>query len=142
MSHPVSVLPPFAWPVEPAVAIPVVITGAVYLRGWGRLRRRLPRRFEVRHAAVFLAGLMTLLLATASPVDALTHRWLSAHMVQHLLLMVVVPPMLWMGAPVVPLVVGLPRSIRWTLLAVTRTPIGRRVTRRLLHPAVGWITFA
>src|SRR5213080_3263380 len=73
----------------------------MYIRGWGRLRRRLPQRFELRHAAVFLAGLVTMLLALASPVDALTHRWLSAHMVQHLLLMVVVPPMLWMGAPVV-----------------------------------------
>ena len=124
MSHPVGILEPFAWPVEPSVAIPVVITGAIYLQGWDRLRRRLPRRFEVRHAAVFLAGLATMLLALASAVDSLTHRWLSVHMVQHLLLMVIVPPMLWMGAPVVPLVVGLPRSIRCTLLAVTRAPIG------------------
>ena len=130
------------WPVEPSVGIPVVIAATLYMRGWGRLRRRLPERFEVRHAAVFLAGLVTLLLALASPVDALTQRWLSAHMVQHLLLMVVVPPMLWMGAPVVPLLVGLPRSIRQIALAVTRTPIGRSLTRRLLHPAVGWIMFA
>ena len=130
------------WPVEPSVGIPVVIAATIYMRGWGRLRWRLPERFEVRHAAVFLAGLVTLLLALASPVDALTQRWLSAHMVQHLLLMVVVPPMLWMGAPVVPLLVGLPRSIRQIALAVTRTPIGRSLTRRLLHPAVGWIAFA
>jgi len=87
-----------AWPIEPSVGIPVVIAATLYIRGWGRLRRRLPRRFELRHAAVFLAGLVTMLLALASPVDALTHRWLSAHMVQHLLLMVVIPPMLWMGA--------------------------------------------
>jgi cytochrome c oxidase assembly factor CtaG len=130
------------WPVESGVWIPVVIAATIYMRGWGRLRRRLPQRFEVRHAAVFLAGLVALLLALASPVDALTQRWLSVHMVQHLLLMVVVPPMLWMGAPVVPLLVGLPRSIRQITLAVTRTPVGRSLTRRLLHPAVGWITFA
>src|SRR4029453_18522009 len=129
MSHPVSILPSFSWPVEPSVGIPVVITGAVYLRGWGRLRRRLPRRFEIRHAAVFLAGLVTMLLAVASPVDVLTHRWLSAHMVQHLLLMMVVPPMLWMGAPEVPLVVGFPLSIRRMGLAATRPPIGRGVDR-------------
>jgi cytochrome c oxidase assembly factor CtaG len=142
MSHPVSVPYPFPWPVEPSVAIPIVITGAVYLRGWDLLRRRLPRRFRVCHATVFLAGLVTMLLALASPVDAFTHRWLSAHMVQHLLLMVVVPPMLWMGAPVVPLVVGLPRSIRRMALAVARTPIGRNSTRWLLHPSVGWLAFA
>jgi cytochrome c oxidase assembly factor CtaG len=131
-----------AWPIEPSVGIPAVIAATIYIRGWDRVRRRLPRRFEVRHAAVFLAGMVTMLLALASPVDALTHRWLSAHMVQHLLLMVVVPPMLWMGAPVVPLVVGLPRSIRWMVLAVTRAPVGRRLTRWLLHPSAGWTAFA
>src|SRR5438876_7203339 len=131
-----------AWPIEPSVGIPAVIAATIYMRGWDRLRRRLPRRFEIRHALVFLAGLVTMLLALASPVDALTHRWLSAHMVQHLILMVIVPPMLWMGAPVVPLLVGLPRSIRWMVLAVTRAPVGRRLTRWLLHPSVGWIAFA
>jgi len=131
-----------AWPIEPSVGIPAVIAATIYIRGWDRLRRRLPRRFDVRHAAVFLAGMVTMLLALASPVDALTHRWLSAHMVQHLLLMVIVPPMLWMGAPVVPLVVGLPRSIRRMAVAATRTPVGRSLTQWLLHPSVGWIAFA
>src|SRR5262245_63772701 len=107
-----------AWAIEPTVGIPVVIAAAVYIRGWDRLRRRLPQRFELRHAVVFLGGLVTMLLALASPVDELTHRWLSAHMVQHLLLMVVAPPLLWMGAPVVPLLVCLPRSLRRLLLAL------------------------
>ena len=131
-----------AWPVEPSVGIPVTITATIYMRGWGRLRQRLPQRIEMRHAAMFLAGLVTLLLALASPVDSLADRWLSAHMVQHLLLMVVVPPMLWMGAPVVPLLVGLPRSIRRIALAASRAPLGRSLTRRVLHPIVGWISFA
>jgi cytochrome c oxidase assembly factor CtaG len=131
-----------AWPVEPSVGIPVVIAAATYLRGWSRLRRRLPQRFEVRHALVFLAGLAAMLLALSSPIDTMTHRWLSAHMVQHLLLMVVVAPMLWMGAPVAPLYVGVPRSVRNIVLAVTNAPASRRLTRWLLHPIVGWISFA
>ena len=131
-----------AWPVEPSVSIPVVVTAAVYLRGWSLLRRRLARRFDARHAVVFLAGLATMLLALASPVDALTHRWLSAHMVQHLLLMVVVAPMVWMGAPEAPLLVGLPRSLRQIVLAVANAPASRRLTRWLLHPSTGWVTFA
>jgi len=130
------------WPVEPSVGIPVVIAAAIYLRGWTRLRRRVPQHFDVRHAAVFLAGLVTMLLTLARPVDAMTHRWLSAHMVQHLLLMVVVAPMLWMGAPVAPMFVGLPRSVRTVVLAATNAPAGRRLTRWLLHPSVGWTAFA
>jgi cytochrome c oxidase assembly factor CtaG len=131
-----------AWPIEPSVGIPVAIAAVVYLRGWSRLRLRLPGRFRARHAVVFLAGLTMLLLALASPVETLTQRWLSAHMVQHLLLMVVVAPMVWMGAPMAPLLVGLPRPIRGVVLAFTNGRVGRRLTRWLVHPAVGWCAFA
>ena len=45
------------WPVEPSVSVPVVVTAAVYLRGWSLLRRRLAERFDARHAVLFLGGL-------------------------------------------------------------------------------------
>ena len=131
-----------AWPVEPSVAIPVMLTGAVYLRGWDRLKRRLPRRIRNSHAVIFLASLATLLLALSSPVDTLAERWLSVHMVQHMLLMVVVAPLFWMGAPTAPLFVGLPRPIRRAVLAVTNARGMRAVTRWMLHPSVGWSAFA
>jgi cytochrome c oxidase assembly factor CtaG len=129
-------------PVEPSVAIPVAITAVVYLRGWGRVRRRLALRARGRHAAIFLASLATLLLALSSPVDALAERWLAAHMVQHMLLMVVVAPLFWMGAPEALLLVGLPRLIRGVLLPLTNAPGVRAVTRWMLHPGVGWSAFA
>ena len=97
-----------AWLVEPSVSLPVVVTAAVYLRGWSLVRRRPAPRFDARHAVVFLSALAIMMLALSPPLEALAHRWLAAHMVQHMLLMVVVAPMLWMGAPVVPLLVGLP----------------------------------
>jgi len=131
-----------AWPIEPSVVIAVVIAAVVYLRGWSRLRLRLARRFRVRHAVVFLFGLATIVLALSSPIDALTSRRLAIHMVQHLVLMVVVAPMLWMGAPVAPLLVGVPRPIRGVVLAFANGPVGRRLTRWLLHPGVGWCAFA
>jgi cytochrome c oxidase assembly factor CtaG len=126
------------WAVEPTVSVPVVVTAALYLRGWRVLRRRLPERFDGRHALLFAGGLSILVLALAAPLEALTHRRLAAHMVQHLLLMVVVAPMVWMGAPTAPLFVGLPRAIRVTLLRLTRG----RLARWVLHPAVGWVAFA
>ena len=131
-----------AWLVEPSVAIPVTLTAVVYLRGWSRLRRRLPLRVRSRHAVCFLASLATMLLALSLPVEMLAERWLSAHMVQHMLLMVVVAPLLWMGAPVAPLFIGLPRPIRRVVLAVTNAPGVRAVTRWMLHPGVGWSAFA
>jgi cytochrome c oxidase assembly factor CtaG len=130
------------WLAEPSVSLPVLVTAAVYLRGWSLLRRRLAQRFDARHAVVFLSGLGITMVALAPPLEALTHRWLAAHMVQHLLLMVVVAPMVWMGAPVAPLFVGLPRSMRGTVLLLTNAVEGLRLTRWLLHPSVGWIAFA
>src|SRR5207237_8134718 len=102
--------------------------------GRDRLRRRLPRRVRSRHAVIFLASLATMLLALPSPVDTLAERWLSAHMVQHMLLMVVVAPLLWMGAPVAPLLVGVPRTIRGVVLAFTNGRVGRPLTRWLVPP--------
>src|SRR5262249_48189315 len=131
-----------AWPVEPSVAILVTLTAVVYLHGWSRLRHRMARRFQNRHAVFFLASLATLVLAVARPVEMLAERWLSAHMVQHMLLMVVVAPLLWVGAPVAPLLVGLPRRIRRVVLAVTNASGVRVVTRWMLHPSVGWSAFA
>ena len=130
-----------AWPVEPSVSVPVVVTAAVYLRGWSLLRRRLAQRFDARHAVVCMAGLAIMLFALASPLEALSRRWLAAHMVQHLLLMVVVAPMVWMGAPVIPLLVSLPRWLRVWVLRAVRDPRVRRLTRWLPHPGVGWIAF-
>jgi cytochrome c oxidase assembly factor CtaG len=59
-----------------------------------------------------------------------------------MLLMVVVAPLLWMGAPETPLLVGLPRPIRRVALVLTNRPTARALTRWILHPAVGWTAFA
>src|SRR5262245_21681687 len=131
-----------AWPVEPSVTVPTVVTAVVYLRGWHLLRRRLPQRFSARQAMAFVSGLAILMSALASPLDGLAHRWLAAHMVQHLLLMVVVAPLFWMGAPEVPFLVGLPRSIRRLVLRALRAPGMRHLQGGLVHPAVGWTAFA
>src|SRR5262249_441362 len=101
-----------------------------------------PQRFDARHAVAFLSGLGIMMVALAAPLESLTHRWLAAHMVQHLLLMVVVPPLLWIGAPEAPLVVGLPRWIRSIAVRGVSGGWGRRLARGLVHPGVGWTAFA
>ena len=127
--------------IEPLVLVPAVVAAALYLRGWTTLSRRMPERFGRRQAIVFLVGLGTVLLASSALLDSSGHRLLWAHMIQHLLLMVVAPPLLWMGAPVAPVLLGLPRSVRG---AVARGLAWRRIRRLsawLTHPAASWIAF-
>jgi putative membrane protein len=130
-----------AWHVEPLVVAPVVATVVLYVRGWRTASRRMPDRFGERHLVATMAGLASIVLALVSPLDSLSARLLSAHMTQHLLLMTVAPPLLWMGAPVAPLLLGLPRSVRRAVTRALAMPPVRRVSHALADPVVSWVAF-
>jgi len=51
-------------------------------------------------AGFFLVGLFMIWMALASPLRFLDHELLTAHMIQHLLLMTLAPPLIWLGEPV------------------------------------------
>jgi cytochrome c oxidase assembly factor CtaG/ferredoxin len=87
----------------------LLLTVIVYLRGWRALQATRPEQIPGWRAACFLAGMLSVFLAIASPLDALSGVLLTAHMIQHLLLMAIAPPLLVLGAPVVPLLRGLPK---------------------------------
>ena len=84
-----------SWTFDPWIIIPLLLASSIYLRGWRQLHRRLPRRFAVWRLIAFQAGLLTLFLALASPLHPLAELLLQFHMIQHLLLMMVVPPLLF-----------------------------------------------
>ena len=87
----------------------LLLTAVVYIRGWRALSRSRPEQIPGWRAGLFLLGLLLVWIAIASPLDALSGVLLTSHMIQHLLLMAVAPPLLVLGAPVVPLLRGLPR---------------------------------
>lgn len=118
----------------------IVVTAAIYLRGWRAIRRTRPLLFPPWRLAVFLTGLGTLWLALASPLDGFADALLSAHMVQHLMLMSAVPPLILLGLPVVPLLRGLPRPfVRTALGPLFSSRALLRVGRFLTKPAVAWL---
>ncbi len=82
-------------------------------------------------------------LAIASPLDAFAGLLLSAHMVQHLLLMSVVPPLILLGSPLLPLLRGLPRKIaRDGVGPFLVWPALRRIGNTITHPLNCWIVMA
>jgi cytochrome c oxidase assembly factor CtaG len=87
----------------------LVVGGLVYLRGWLCLRKALPKLIAGWQLAAFMSGLFTTWTAVASPLATLDHQSLTIHMMKHLLLMTVAAPLILAGAPIFPLMCGLPK---------------------------------
>jgi putative membrane protein len=109
----------------------------VYGIGVIRLWRRAGygRGIRPREAAAFACGWLALLIALSPPLDALSDTWLSAHMVQHELLMVVAAPLMAISAPLIALLWTLPAGIGRAALAAVRRPAIRSVWTALTAPA-------
>jgi cytochrome c oxidase assembly factor CtaG len=126
---------PLAWAGPAAAPAGLVIAGVLYARGWRGYRRRLPERFAARQLTAFLAGLACLCIAIASPLDEAADTKLSAHMMQHILLLTVAPALLLLGDPLLPLLCGLPDSLRRSLVApLLRWRSLRDAAHALAHP--------
>ncbi len=131
-----------SWRIDPWLVISLVATAAVYARGWWRLYRQMPKRFGVRRIVCFYGGLAAVFVAVASPLDAFGSLLLQAHMAQHMLLTMVAPPLLLLGAPVLPMLRGLPRSwVRHGVGPLMAAPEIEWLGRVLTHPAFCWIAF-
>lgn len=125
-------------PIFLTLAVP--ICGLIYLRGWAAIRRTRPMQFPAWRLAAFLGGLATIWAALASPLDGFADALLSAHMVEHLLLMSVAPPLLLLGAPQVPLLRGLPHFLTARVLGPLLSMHAlRRLGRFLTAPVTAWL---
>lgn len=100
-----------SWALLPWITSSLLLTGLVYLRGFRLLQITRPDKFPPWRALAFVAGLLSLWIPLASPLDAMGGFLLTAHMVQHFILMSVAPPLLLLGYPTVPLLRGLPRPL-------------------------------
>lgn len=118
-----------AWAFEPSVLAGVTLTALAYaaLVLLARARGRAPAG---RRIAAFMLGLLLLLLALISPLDLLADGYLlSAHMIQHLLLLAAVPPLLLLGIP------------PWVWRALLATRPGDLAERLLGQPLVAFVLY-
>ncbi|WP_213806864.1 cytochrome c oxidase assembly protein [Granulicella sp. dw_53] len=128
------------WSLPVWLTLSIAITAIVYVRGWMALRRTRAAQFDEVRLASFLSGLGVLWLAIGSPMDEFADALLSAHMVEHLLIMSAVPPLLLYGLPVVPLLRGVPLGLRRSVLGpLLRLTFLRRLGHWLVTPVVAWL---
>jgi cytochrome c oxidase assembly factor CtaG len=131
-----------SWHLHPPIEAFILLSSAVYGRGWWKLHQRRPDYFAFRHLLCFVAGEIALFVALASPLHELAEISLMAHMIQHVLLMMVIPPLIFLGAPHLVLLFGLPNTM---LHGVLRPFLGWTPLKRLMpilfHPVNCWIAF-
>ena len=134
---PANFLAAWSFPVAPFLTLSLTLL--VYLRGWRAAYRTRPAQVPPWRAASFVAGIVSLWIAIASPIDALDDYLLAAHMIQHFILMSIAPPLIVLGAPAVPLLRGVPKPVRIVLRPLFRARWLHRAARFLLHPLTAWL---
>jgi putative membrane protein len=131
-----------AWHPEPLILGLLALAAVLYGRGRAHLGAR--RRQMVRPANVvaFAGALLVLAVALASPLEVAAYSVFAAHMVQHLLLMLVVAPLLVCGRPVVVLSQAFPLRGRRLLIRVRTYRSVRAGIDALFHPVSIWVVGA
>jgi putative membrane protein len=128
-------MPWTAWSLDPSLFY-VALAASLYLLGSrGRLRPKPPQ------AAAFFASLLTIVIALDSPIDVYADRLFWVHMLQHVLLLTVAPPLFLLGRPWPRMWRALPLEPR---TAVARTLVRSRwasPVRALARPVPAWILF-
>ncbi len=127
---------PWSFPIE--LTMVLALTTYFYSRGWFRLRTTFPKATSFGQCAAFVSGVITLWVAVGSPLAGLDHELLSFHMIQHILLMAVAPPLVLMGAPVLVFLHGLPERFLQALDSFLRWAPAHSTGRILTHPVFCW----
>jgi cytochrome c oxidase assembly factor CtaG len=128
------------WTFDPVLGSGIVLAAVAYLTAARAVNRRTPARpWPRRLTASFLSALAIAWFVLLGPIGAYDDVYFWAHMVQHLALMMLVAPLLLLGAPVLLLLrVSTPRVRRRYVVPALRS----RVAKWLTNPIVGWLVFA
>lgn len=129
------------WSLDLIALIGIPLAAVLYYRGIESLGVR--RRFHgTWRPLAFYMGLFALAIALLSPLDHLSDELFMAHMTQHMLLMMVGVPLLLLGAPILPVLRGIPRPIRRrVVIPIFQSLPIRFVLRTLSRPLVAWPVF-
>jgi putative copper resistance protein D len=116
------------WGLDPYLFVGTVWVAGLYLFGVWTLRSRGDHWPVGRSVAFLVGGIGSFYVATQSGLAAYDDTLLSAHMVQHMILSMVVPVFLALGAPVTLALRTLPRTPRGWLLAVLHSRVAKVLT--------------
>ena len=116
-----------AWNANPLPTILLLIAANLYVTGLSRWERP-THPIMLWQKISFFSGLFLLFLVLQSPVDSLSVHLFSFHQTQHLTLRMFGPFLILLGAPMTPMLRGMPR---WALLGLVRPIVGNGRVQRV-----------
>ena len=128
LDHPFSQSSWLAWSIHPSTVVGLVALGALYL--WRLRRAKAGEHASVLRRISFLAALLVIFASLNGPIHDLSDTYLfSAHMVQHLMLTMLMPPLLIVGVP------------GWMLRPLLRNRVVASVARVVTRPVACFAIF-
>lgn len=129
------------WSTNPIPSFGLILAAYLYLTGLSRWER--PTHPVSRwQRTSFFAGLVMIFIALQSPIEPIAEHMFSFHQLQHILIRMVAPLLILGGAPLTPMLRGLPP---WALRGVVRPIVSNSLARsaydRLTNPVVATIIF-
>ena len=129
------------WNTNPLPALLLLLAAYLYVTGLSRWHRP-SHPINQWQKASFFAGLLVFFLALQSPIEPLAAHMFSVHQLQHVMLRMLGPVLILLGAPLTPMLRGLPA---WALLGFVRPIVGnpgvRRVYDFVTNPVLTTILF-
>ena len=130
-----------AWNVNPLPTLLLLLAANLYLTGLSRWERP-SHPVRTWQKVSFFAGLLVLFIALQTPIESLAEHMFSFHQLQHIMLRMFGPLLILLGAPLTPMLRGLPP---WALKRVVRpmvsNPRARRAYEILTNPVLTTILF-
>jgi putative membrane protein len=145
-----------SWNWRPSVILTLLLMGVLYGRGWWLLRQRSDRRSHRAgqpwplsagwRIVAYFSGLVVIGLALLSPIEMLSGQLFFMHMIQHLLLVMIAPPLLLIANPFGTILWGLPAGARRRVGGglshiLHRDSPSRRLLRVITAPGVVWLAW-
>ena len=124
--HPITNLSWWRWSIHPSTVIGIAALGALYISAGARLGRKA----SIAERSFFFSGLLVMFASLNGPIHDLSDDYLfSAHMVQHLLLTLAVPPLLLAGTP------------GWMLRPLLSRRYISSIVRSFTHAPIAFVVF-
>jgi cytochrome c oxidase assembly factor CtaG len=130
-----------SWAWRPEIILTLGLATGLHLAARWRLKRRGSHQLVKPWRSVsYLAGLAVLWIALMSPIDVLSSQFFFMHMVQHLLLVMIAPPLLLIADPMPVMMWGLPSNLRLEIGRWLRPESRfRQTVRALTTPGLVWL---